>query len=276
MMERDILSAMPRASNGDVSLAYELDGPADAPVVAFVEGLGYGRWMWDWQRERLDEYRTLVWDNRGTGESGAPEGPYTIAEMAGDLEAVLADAGVDRAHVVGASMGGMIAQQYAVDHDRAATLTLCCTSHGGEDAVPTPPETQERMFDVPEDYDQREAIRYKMEPAMSERFWTEHPDVVEWIVDQRLDSDAPEPARNAQAAAVEAFDSSDRLHEIDEPTLVLHGTADRVLPVENGEQVAAAIPDAELSLVEGGPHLFFVEDADEVTDRIRRFLASHA
>ncbi len=266
---------MQTATNGEVELAYELTGPEDAPVVAFVEGLGYARWMWNWQVERLDEYRRLVWDNRGTGESSVPDGPYSIAAMAADFEAVLDDAGVDRAHVVGASMGGMIAMEYALGYDRAATLSLLCTSHGGASAVPTPPETQERMFDVPEDADEREAIRYKMRPAMTDEFFNNETAVVERIVDWRLDSDAPEPARLAQADAVEAFDREDDLDRIDVPTLVTHGTADRVLPVQNGRQLCEAIPDADCEFVEGGAHLFFIEDADRVAELLRDHLAAH-
>ncbi len=266
---------MKTATNGEVTLSYELTGPEDAPVVAFVEGLGYARWMWNWQVERLGDYRRLVWDNRGTGASSVPEGPYTVAEMAADFEAVLSDAGVDRAHVVGASMGGMIAMEYALSYDRAATLSLLCTSHGGESAVPTPPETQQRMFDVPEDADAREEIRYKMRPAMSEAFFEGETDVVERIVDWRLDSDAPEPARLAQADAVEAFDREDDLDGIDVPTLVAHGTADRVLPVENGRQLCDAIPDADCEFVESGPHLFFIEEADHVTELLRDHLAAN-
>ena len=121
---------MPYADNDGAKLAYDLDGPADAETVTFVEGLSYGTWMWNWQREAFDEYRTLAWDHRGTGDSDEPEGPYTVAEMAGDLEAVLDDAGVERTHLVGASLGGMIAQQYALDYDRARSLTLMCTTHG--------------------------------------------------------------------------------------------------------------------------------------------------
>src|SRR6056297_1015561 len=156
---------MPYADNDGISLYYEITDPAgdntgpaeetttedDAETVALVEGLGYGRWMWRWQRDRLaDEgYRVVVFDNRGTGDSDAPEGPYTVAEMASDLEAVLADAGVERAHVVGASMGGMIAQQYALDYDRAASLTLMCTTAGGDMANLFPEETQEHLDALP-------------------------------------------------------------------------------------------------------------------------------
>ncbi|WP_435064444.1 alpha/beta fold hydrolase [Halobaculum sp. EA56] len=267
---------MPTADHDGVAVAYEREGrdPAAAETVVLCEGLGYGRWMWNWQADALaDEYHVVRWDNRGTGESDVPEGPYTIDRMAGDLEAVLDDAGVGEAHVVGASMGGMVAQRYALDYDRAASLTLLCTSSGGPEAVPTPESTLERMFSVPDGADEREAIRYRMAPAVSEGFIEENEDLVERIVDWRLESDAPPRAREAQGAAVRAFDASGELGEIRVPTLVSHGTADRVLPVENGELLAEGIPDAESEFVDGGSHLFFIEEADRVNDRLLAFLA---
>ncbi|WP_227355409.1 alpha/beta fold hydrolase [Haladaptatus salinisoli] len=264
---------MPFADNGGVSLYYEESGPPDADPVVFVEGLGYGRWMWRWQRARFEaEYRAVVWDNRGTGDSDAPDGPYSVAEMANDLESVLADLGVDSAHVVGASMGGMIAQRYAVEYDRAKSLVLLCTSPGGDDAAPTPPETRARMFDVPEGYDEREAIRYKMAPALTDEFAEANDDLLADIVDRRLAGDASDDARRAQAAGVANFDASDRLDEIDVPVLVAHGTDDRVLPVENARVLRDRLPDAELELFDGGSHLFFIERADAVNDRIAEFL----
>jgi pimeloyl-ACP methyl ester carboxylesterase len=273
----EYLESMPTAHNDDVSLSYDRSGPADAPTVVFVEGLGYGAWMWKFQREPLAEtYDTIVFDNRGTGDSDCPEGPYTIAELAADLEAVLADAGVEEAHVVGASMGGMIAQRYALDFDRAVSLALLCTSHGGEDAVPVPEETQAYMFDVPGGATEREEIRYKMTPALSDGFAEEQPILVEHIVDWRLESDASEAGRNAQAAAVQAFDAADELADLSLPVLVMHGTDDRVLPVENAHTLVDRLPAAELELFEGGPHLFFIEQADEVTDRLRSYLETHA
>jgi len=263
--------SMPRVRNEGVGIAYDVDGPPDAPVVAFCEGLGYGRWMWRFQRERLDGYRTIAFDNRGTGESDAPEDPdaYSIAAFASDLEAVLDAEGVDSAHVVGASMGGMTAQQYAHDYDRAASLSLLCTSHGGPASVPIPEETQARLFSVPEDADEREAIEYKMQPAMTDGFWAANQGLIADVVDWRLESDASDAARNMQAEAVLAFDSTPWLGGVDVPALVLHGTGDRVLPVENGRQVHEHLPDSELALYEGGSHLFFVEEPDAVTEDVR-------
>jgi 3-oxoadipate enol-lactonase len=266
---------MNTVDTGGVEIAYEERGreSGDAETVVLVEGLGYGRWMWNWQADALaDEYHLLLPDNRGTGDSEVPEGPYTIEQMADDLDAVLADAGVESAHVVGASMGGMIAQRYALDHDRAESVTLLCTSPGGEDAVPTPDETLARMFGVPDDADEREAIRFKMEPALSDGFAESNPDLIEQIIDWRLESDAPDAARQAQGGAVEAFDASDELDDISVPTLILHGTGDRVLPVENSELLAELLPHAETEFVEDGAHLFFIEQDERISERIRGFL----
>jgi len=264
--DSDYNTTMPYATNDGVRLAYELEGPTDADpeaaeTVVFVEGLGYGTWMWRWQHRRVrEQYRSIRWDNRGTGDSDEPDGPYTVPEMAADLEAV------------GASMGGMIAQQYALDYDRAETLTLVCTSPGGPDAVPVPEETQARMYDVPEDLGERASIRYKMRPAMTDPFFEANDDLVDRIVDWRLASDASEQARIWQGAAVQGFDVSDRLGEIDVPTLAIHGTADRVVPVENSDLLEAGIPDVTVERIDGAPHLVFVEAHERVTDTLLEFL----
>ena len=184
----------------------------------------------------------------------------------------LDDAGVERTHLVGASLGGMIAQRYVLDYDRAESLALLCTTPGGDDAVPIPEETQARMLAVPDEYGPSETIRHKMEPAFTEAFWADNQDVVDRIVDWRLETDPSEDAYEWQSAAAVGFDASDELGAIDLPTLVLHGTADRVLPVENGRLLSEGIPGAELVEVEGGSHLFFVEQDERVTAEIREFV----
>ena len=148
---------MPRVRRDGISLYYDRETGGEETIV-FIEGLGYGRWMWHWQREAFaEEFDCILPDNRGTGYSEVGLPPlvarlprllrvlllnklvgYSVEGMAADLEAVLADAGVDDAHVVGASMGGMIAQQYALDYDRVRSLSLLCTTHGGPEAVPIP------------------------------------------------------------------------------------------------------------------------------------------
>ncbi|SEH13364.1 Pimeloyl-ACP methyl ester carboxylesterase [Natronorubrum sediminis] len=287
---------MPRANSDGVSIYYEHEvGDGARTPVVFVQGLGYGRWMWRWQREAVrDDVDVIAPDNRGTGRSDVGLPPlvsrlpgrirtplifklagYSIGGLAADLEAVLEDAGIREAHIVGASMGGMIAQRYALEYSRAKTLTLCCTSHGGPDAVPVPEETQEHVFDTPKGASEREKLRHRMRPAFSERFTNRNPHLMDRIIEWRLEQDAGEPAREAQAAAVLNFDVSDRLERLHVPTLVLHGTDDQVVPASNGLLLKEAIPDARLEQIEGGSHLFFIEDAPRVNEELLAFLAEH-
>ncbi|WP_126663909.1 alpha/beta fold hydrolase [Haloterrigena salifodinae] len=287
---------MPRATRDGVSIHYEYDeSEGGGTPVVFVQGLGYGRWMWRWQREAVADDRDVIApDNRGTGRSDVGLPPllprlprklraplifklagYSIGGLAADLEEVLKDAGVRQAHVVGASMGGMIAQRYALEYTRAKTLTLCCTSHGGPDAVPVPDETQEFIFDVPDGASEREKLRHRMRPAFTERFTNRNPHLMDRIIEWRLEQDADDPAREAQAAAVLDFDVSDRLEGLRVPTLVLHGTDDRVVPFENGLLLEEAIPNARLERFEGGSHCFFIEHADRMNEELRAFLADH-
>lgn len=259
-------------SNG-TDIHYTVDGPDDAPTVILLEGLGYGRWMWRWLTVELaPTFQVLRPDTRGTGDSDTPDGPYTISQMAADIEAVLADHGSESVHIVGASMGGMIALAYALSFERAASLTLLCTSPGGNEAVETPPAVIDHIFSIPEGADERETIRHRMEPAVSDGFYERDPDLVETIVDARLAGDAGPAGRHAQAAAVEAFDAADRLEKLTVPTLVMHGDADRVLPVENGRLLARELPGATYEEIQGGSHLFFIEECEAVTARIREFL----
>ncbi|MCU4743240.1 alpha/beta hydrolase [Natronoglomus mannanivorans] len=286
---------MPWATNDDdgVTIYYERDGDDDraSEAVVLVQGLGYGRWMWRWQREALrDEFGVIAPDNRGTGRSDVGisgllrklpkriRSPlltgrfsYTIDEMAADLEAVLDDAGIREAHVVGASMGGMIAQRYALEYTRAKSLTLCCTTHGGPDAVPMPAETRETLFETP-DGSERERLRHRMRPAFNDRFTNRNPHLMDRIIEWRLEQDASEPAQEAQLGAASSFDVSDRLGRLRIPTLILHGTDDRIVPVENARLLQEKIPDSRMEIVDGGSHMFFLEDDDVVNDHLREFL----
>ncbi|NKE34558.1 alpha/beta hydrolase [Natronococcus sp. JC468] len=285
---------MPRVTRDGVSIYYERDDGEGTPVV-FLQGLGFGRWMWRWQREAVaGEYGVIAPDNRGTGRSEAGLPPllprlprklrapllfkfagYSIGGLAADLEAVLDDVGIYDAHIVGASMGGMVAQRYALEYSRAKTLTLLCTTHGGVDAVPIPDETQEHMFDVPDGASEREVVRHRMRPAFNERFTNRNPHLMDRIIEWRLEQDAGEAAREAQAAAALEFDVSDRLERVRVPTLVMHGTNDKVVPVANGKLLGEKIPDTRLELVEGGSHCFFIEDSERVNETLLSFLADH-
>ena len=253
------------ARNGSVELYYEVAG--DGELVAFVEDLGFGAWMWGWQHAAVaGPYETIVWDNRGTGCSDAPAGPYTVEEMAADLEAVLADHGARRAHVVGAGLGGTIAIEYALTYGRARSLTLIGTSPGGAHAS-IDGDALDRAFAPAGD---RAALRSSTEWLLGADVRGEHPDLVDGIVEWRASGDAGEAGWSAQRSALEGFDASDRLYEVDVPTLVVHGRSDPIYSVENARLLADGIPKADLELFDGG-HLVFVERSRPVNDALLAF-----
>ncbi|WP_101295228.1 alpha/beta fold hydrolase [Halegenticoccus soli] len=257
---------MPTARNGGVSLYYDTDGTGE--TVAFVGDLGYGAWQWGWQHAAVaGPYRSLVTDLRGAGRSDAPPGPYTVGELAQDLEVALADAGVRSAHVVGAGLGGAIALWAALSSSRPASLTLLGTAASGRGLDLEP------LFAPPGD---RDALRRSLDAAFSDAFFDEQPEVVERIVEWRAAEDASREAWEAQAAAAERFDVRERLHEVTVPALVLHGTEDAVWPEARGRELAEGLPRGEFAPVEGAGHLAHVEHSRVVNDLLLDFLGEPA
>lgn len=246
---------MPTAHHGDVSLYYESTGGGDDTVV-FVGDVGFGAWQWAWQHRAVaGPFRTLVFDHRGVGRSDAPPGPYSIPDLAADVEAVLADAGVVRAHVVGAGLGGLVALRLASD-SRVRSLTLL--GCGLRD--PTPLEAFAPTDDTV-------ALRASTETLLSDEFVRTQPAVVDRIVEWRAAEDAPRPVWRAHTAAVDGFEPPP-LYEVTTPTLVVHGGADDHWSADGGRTLADDLPRGEFLLLEGARHLVGVERSRVVNDRL--------
>jgi 3-oxoadipate enol-lactonase len=255
------------ATNGDVRIAYESRGTGEPLLL--MHGLGYGRWGWEPLLEPLaDEFRVLFYDNRGIGESDVPPGPYTARQLAEDAVAVLDAAGVERADVVGTSLGGMAAQELALGFpERLGRLVLACTTPGGLSAYPMPQQTVDLMLAAPSlapEVALRRFVENALAPGASE-------DLVERIYALRLANPFDPAGWQAQAAAGVGFDALDRISEIVAPTLVVTGTADVVVDPRNSELLAGRIPDARLERVPGG-HLFFWEDPTRFVTLVKDFL----
>jgi pimeloyl-ACP methyl ester carboxylesterase len=245
------------------------DEHGDGHPLLLIQGLGYGRWGWDPVVPGLAErYRVLTFDNRGIGDSDKPEGPYTAAQMAADALQVLDEAGVETAHVVGASLGGMIAQELAVAHpERLDRLVLCCTTPGGADAVPMPQVTV-RLFQEAAELEPMVALRRFVENALGES-----PPValVDELFRRRLEN-PPDPAGwQAQAAAGMAF-AGTAIETISAPTLILHGTADNVIDGGNAALLARRVAGARVELFPGAGHLFFWEEPERFVELVTEFL----
>lgn len=263
------------ADNRGVRLAYEVLG--SGPPLILVHGLGYARWGWEPVAEALaDDFTVVLFDNRGIGASDVPPGPYTARAMAEDAVAVFDAAGIERAHLVATSLGGMVAQEVAIGWpERVDRLVLACTTPGGPKAHPLPAGTLRLMAEAPS-LPPAVALQRFVENALAATTVATRPDLVERIYRRRLEF-PPDPAGwQAQAAAGTTHDAFDRLGVIRAPTLILHGTEDGVVDPRNAQLLADAIPDSRVVMFPGTGHLFFWEEPDRFVEVVRAFVREAA
>jgi pimeloyl-ACP methyl ester carboxylesterase len=263
---------MPTAFVNDIHIYYEVHG--QGPNLTLIEGLGYDLWSWYRQIPVFSRhFRVLAYDNRGVGRSDKPAGPYSHAQNAADLAGLLDHLGWDRTHVLGHSMGGFIAQEFALHHpERLDRLILVATGFGGPNMVPVPLESAQAMMPRP-GLSPEEKIRSAMPLAFSSPHWTEeHPEEFDRIVRWRLEYPQPPEAALAQIMAATTFNTEERLGEITAPTLVVTGTEDRVVPPENAQLLAEHLPHAHLDIIEGAGHLVTIEAPDRFNEDVITFL----
>ena len=236
-----------------------------------IMGLSYPSYMWHRTRPLLAKsYRTLAFDNRGIGQSDVPDGVYPIAVMASDAGAVLDAAGAESAHVFGTSMGGMIAQEFALQYpERVHSLILGCTSPGGPNAAPTGPEALQSLTRrglSPEEA--KEAIiPFIYHPATPrERIDEDMAIRMKWYPTLQ--------GYTGQLSGIFGWEAYSRLTQITAPTLVIHGDVDGLIPVENARLLAAKIAGAKLVLIPDASHIFETDQPGVAQRAILEFLSA--
>ncbi len=263
------------AKRAGVELAYTIQGQA-AETLLCIQGLGAraADWGAELPAALAAHFRVVTFDNRGTGGSSKPREAWSLEDMAADALAVLDAVGAERAHVLGVSMGGMIAQLFALDHaERVERLVLLSTSFGGPSAVRPGPEMS-RVLMPPRDTPPEQIMRNALE-LISAPGWAEsHPDAVEELVRLSVEQPTPKYAFSAQLQALLSSDRSERVRHIEQPTLVVHGDADRLIPVENAHLLAERIPAARLEILEGVGHMAMWEAPQKLSEVVLDFLAS--
>ncbi len=250
------------------------DAQGQGDPVLLIMGLSYPSDMWHRTRPVLStNYRTIALDNRGAGRSDVPPGPYPIALMASDAAAVLDAAGVESAHLFGVSMGGMIAQEFALQYpQRVRSLILGCTAAGGPTAVRAEREATDLLM-----------ARVRMSPEQAAEA------IVPFIYDastprERIEEDlairkawlARPEAYMAQLQGILAWESYSRLPGVSAPTLVIHGESDRLVPSANGKLVAERIPGARFVMLRSASHIFLSDQTDAAHRAILEFLGEQS
>jgi 3-oxoadipate enol-lactonase len=230
-----------------------------------VMGLGASSRLWyrllPWIARR---YRAIVFDNRGTGDSAPVRSRLTMRELAEDARAVLDDAGIESAHVIGASMGGMIAQHLALGHrERVLSLVLACTTAGGRSGAP--PWRLLAMAALRPLVGARLTFPLVAPVLYADATVRDSPERVGEDLKRRIADGTSPLTVYAQMGAIAGHDTRARLGELaGVPTLVLHGAEDRLVPPERGRELAGLIPGARLELIPSCGHLL-TTDAEQET-----------
>src|SRR3712207_6417432 len=257
---------MPVTITENTSIDYDTNG--EGPPLLLIGGLGLGRWGWFKQVPAFSRhFRTITFDVRG--ERSLENG---VGDLVGEVVSLLDHLGVKKAHVLGTSLGGFVAQELAlVRPDLVDRLVLVCTSYGGRGPASMSPGALADMMGWGS-FNPEEATRKALEAATSASYRAEHGDEFEQIVSWRL-ADSPSTATYyEQARAGARFDLSRDVEHITSPTLVIHGAEDRYVPVANASALAESIPGARLRVLDHAGHLVFIERFAEVNREVVSFL----
>ena len=265
---------MPKVRVGDINMYYEIHGEG-FPLV-MIMGLGGPSAAWEkYIVEKFSkEFKVIIFDNRGTGHSDAPEGTYSIEMLAGDTAGLLTALDVTRAHVLGLSMGGMIAIEFALSYpERVEKLILCCTSGGVSRFVPPKSDSMQDLMGLMSG-EPEEIMKTALRLLYTEEFIAQNPERIEEFIQEMRSSNvsySPEGTKR-QLGGIMGFDAHDRLHTIEKPTLIIAGKKDVLVPYENSQILSEEIPASKLVLFEDAGHGLYSQKREEFCQIVLDFL----
>lgn len=264
---------MPIAHVNDIDIHFETYG--SGPLLVLIMGLRRNAEWWYRQIPELSKHFTIIaFDNRGAGRSDKPEMEYSIRLFANDTAGLMDFLGIPKAHILGISMGGYIAQELAINHpDKVNGLILGCTSCGGRRAVHMSEERMEK-FTANKGLTPEQILRKDMDLYFSDRFIRGHAERIEEFVNISLLYYQPADAFFRQLNACLNHDTVDRVSQVSSPTLIMTGDDDHLVPSENSLILKELMPEAELELFAGGRHCFFMEESEKFNRSVVRFLQS--
>lgn len=272
---------MPTVDVDGITLNYEVTGTGDPLVL--VMGLAGSLAAWRYQVPTLSQHFTVIaFDNRGVGSSTVPEdsSAYSMANFAADTVGLLDQLDIERAHVFGISMGGMIAQHIALDYpERVRGLVLGCTlphydanPEPGDERAPEPWVQELMLTGAMKDAETalRDSVKFNFAPDFAAR----NPAVIEDYVAHGLRQRISLRGFMGQWNAIMNHSTLTRLHELRAPTLVQHGALDKLVPVANGKLLAQHVPHARWQMLPDAGHLYFMEQPELVNTSVREFFHS--
>jgi pimeloyl-ACP methyl ester carboxylesterase len=263
---------MPKIKVNEINIYYEIHGDG-YPLVMIMGFTGTANF---WSPFLIDgvskHFKTIIFDNRGAGRTDKPDEDYSIKMIADDTVGLMDALNIEKAHILGLSMGGMIAQELVLNHpEKVEKLILAGTHCGGSRCVFPPVEITDFIAGKTT-YSNEEWIEKEMPLLYSEEFIRKNPDFIEKKKKGYLQAPLPDKSRERNVLAAGRFNAGRKLKKISVPTLVLHGKEDKLIPYKNAEILANNIPDAKLVLFENLGHDLFSPEPEKVNKIIIDFL----
>ncbi len=266
---------MPQGNVNGIRLYYKAHGQGDALVL--IPGLGAGHTAWFRQLPAFKKrYKVITFDPRSIGRSDRPKQPYGFKALADDVVGLMDHLAIERAHILGQSLGGLVAQEVAIDYpDRVLNLVLVSSAVAGGDTNATNPTLMETMGYRGEDKDidfskvnTRKTMTVLIDLSFRRRLYRTAMQFMSrfYVKPEMFDG------LSDQLRAISGHNTMDRLHLIKAPTLVITGDEDRIIPPHSSEVLASKIPNAKLVMVKGGSHGFNVEMTSRFNREVLEFL----
>jgi pimeloyl-ACP methyl ester carboxylesterase len=263
---------LPKIKVGKINMYYEIHGEG-FPLV-MIMGLGGSAAAWDRYiiEEFSKEFKVIIMDNRGTGQTSCPKENYTIDMLAEDAAGLMKALKVSRAHVLGVSMGGMISIKLTLKHpEMVEKLVLGCTTGGVSRFSPPKADVMQSLSGLTSG-DPEEALKAGLRILYTEDFLAEHPERVDELIEQMKGDTYSVEGVMRQLAGISVYDAHDQLPTIKKPTLILAGKKDTLVPFENSQILAEEIPNSKLVLFDDAAHGFYSQKREEFCQIVSEFL----
>lgn len=264
---------MPKIKVNDINIYYEIHG--DGFPLVMIRGLGSNINWWNpiFLDSMFKNFKTIIFDNRGAGRTDKPDIEYSIKGMADDAVGLMDVLSIKKAHILGFSMGGAIAQEIALNYpERINNLILCATSCGRDMALPPSPEVVEALLRLAEGKTPEEKAEQTIQLEFTEEFIRDYPNIIERERQTILKNPIPDFSYQRQLNAIMRFSAGTRLKNVNKPTLIIQGKKDLLVQPKNAEILAKLIPGSRVAFFDNSGHQIFSQETEIVARTILEFL----
>ena len=264
---------MPKIKVSDIEIYYEAHGDGFPLILILGLESNIDWWGRSLIRKISEHFRVIIFDNRGTGKSDAPDKDFTLNMLIEDTIGLMNALNIEQSHIFGHSMGGRIAQGLSLNYpERIKKLVLCSARCGVSNNVPVSPEVLKILQTPRENLAPEKIANNMLSIFYTEEFLRGHPKFVEIAILNMTKVKTSNKSYKRQLKAINDFDICNKLKNLHKTTCIMHGLQDRLVPFQNGEILAKLIPKAKLIVFKNSAHIPFVEERDKFLTDLISFL----